>query len=127
MSYHSLEDRRVKNLLRYGDVRGEAFDDGTQLYKMRLSPYNVTYKNTIWLPIVKRAIGTSEDEINRNKRSRSAKLRVGERIEINNLFGYSSEGDSTLIRQKSIIGAKQLAKEKKRRASELKENEGIDE
>ena len=69
ISYHSLEDRLVKNVIRTGDPDGRQETDvifGTTKRIMKV----VTQK-----PIL-----PSEDEIASNTRARSAKLRVGEKI-----------------------------------------------
>lgn len=69
MSYHSLEDRMVKNLINTGNVDG---GDHRDLYGNRvgLSFHSVSRK----------AIVPTTEEIDRNPRSRSAKLRVAEKI-----------------------------------------------
>ncbi len=69
ISYHSLEDRLVKNLIRNGNVQGTEKSDpvfGTQKKIFR----NLTAK-----PIL-----PTDEEIKNNSRARSAKLRVGEKI-----------------------------------------------
>ncbi|MBK9146324.1 MAG: 16S rRNA (cytosine(1402)-N(4))-methyltransferase RsmH [Flavobacteriales bacterium] len=66
ISYHSLEDRLVKNWMRAGDLGGEEQKD---LYGNRLRAFNPSGK----------AIKPSEEEINRNPRARSARLRIAER------------------------------------------------
>jgi 16S rRNA (cytosine1402-N4)-methyltransferase len=69
MSYHSLEDRLVKNIMKTGNVKGIEHKDivyGTSKKIFRL----ITSK-----PIV-----PTEEEIKHNSRARSAKLRVGEKI-----------------------------------------------
>ncbi len=66
ISYHSLEDRLVKNWMRAGDLGGEEHKD---LFGNRLRPFNPSGK----------AIAPSEEEINRNPRARSARLRIAER------------------------------------------------
>lgn len=68
MSYHSLEDRLVKNFMRSGKADGEVEKDffGNQ---------NTPYKLITHKPIV-----PGDDEIARNSRARSAKLRIAERI-----------------------------------------------
>jgi 16S rRNA (cytosine1402-N4)-methyltransferase len=67
ISYHSLEDRRVKRFLRFGNFRGESVKD---VYGNLLSP---------WSPITRHPVLPGEDELEQNPRARSAKLRVAER------------------------------------------------
>jgi 16S rRNA (cytosine1402-N4)-methyltransferase len=67
ISYHSLEDRMVKNLLKSGNVNGEIEKDE---YGNITRPYSL---------ISKKAIEASAEEQKRNSRSRSAKMRVGEK------------------------------------------------
>ena len=67
MSYHSLEDRRVKVFFREGKLVGEADRD---LYGNRLVPFDL---------ITRKAIVPSAEEVGRNPRARSAKLRAAER------------------------------------------------
>lgn len=68
VSYHSLEDRLVKNFLRHGKFEGEVEKD---FYGNRIVPLKeITHK-----PIV-----PSEEEIEKNNRARSAKLRIAEKI-----------------------------------------------
>lgn len=69
ISYHSLEDRLVKNFLKSGNFEGEIEKD---FYGNPLKPLNV---------ITKQIITPSDQEIQFNPASRSAKLRVGEKIE----------------------------------------------
>ena len=68
LSYHSLEDRRVKRLLSTGSPLGA---ENTAI--VQESP---------WTALFKRAKSPSEAEIETNRRARSAKLRVGERISV---------------------------------------------
>ena len=68
ITYHSLEDRMVKNFIRSGKVEGTIEKD---LY----GNYEVPVKAVNRKPIV-----PGEDEINDNPRARSAKLRIAERI-----------------------------------------------
>jgi 16S rRNA (cytosine1402-N4)-methyltransferase len=69
ISYHSLEDRMVKNFMRSGLISGEVQKD---FFGNDLSPYKL---------ISRKAIMADDDEMNRNSRSRSARLRIAERKE----------------------------------------------
>lgn len=69
ISYHSLEDRLVKNFLKSGNFDGEIEKD---FYGNPLKPLNV---------VTKQIITPSDQEVQSNPASRSAKLRVGEKIE----------------------------------------------
>lgn len=69
MSYHSLEDRPVKNFFRYGNVEGEPVKD---FYGNLIHPLK---------PITRKPIVPDENEISENPRARSAKLRAAEKIE----------------------------------------------
>lgn len=68
MSYHSLEDRMVKNYMQKGKVHGEVEKD---FYGNKIVPFNV---------ITRKPVAASEEEIARNNRARSAKLRVAVKI-----------------------------------------------
>ncbi|MEG0517481.1 MAG: 16S rRNA (cytosine(1402)-N(4))-methyltransferase RsmH [Bacteroidales bacterium] len=68
ITYHSLEDRMVKNFLKAGNIEGEIKKD---FYGKSESPFEL---------ITKKPIIPSEDEIGGNTRSRSAKLRIAEKI-----------------------------------------------
>ena len=67
ISYHSLEDRLVKNFMRSGNFEGEEEKD---FYGNVLSPMQ---------PVVRKALQASDEEVARNSRARSARLRVGMR------------------------------------------------
>jgi 16S rRNA (cytosine1402-N4)-methyltransferase len=67
MSYHSLEDRLVKNYMRSGDFGGVENKD---LYGNRIRPFN---------PLSSKAIQPTDREIAMNPRARSARLRIAER------------------------------------------------
>ncbi|MDR1582816.1 MAG: 16S rRNA (cytosine(1402)-N(4))-methyltransferase RsmH [Prevotellaceae bacterium] len=67
ISYHSLEDRMVKNFIRTGNVEGHHFKD---FYGNEISPFTI---------VTKKAIVPDDNETGFNSRSRSAKLRAGER------------------------------------------------
>lgn len=64
MSYHSLEDRMVKNWMRSGDFSGAENKD---LYGNRTRPFD---------PTSNKAIQPDEEETARNPRARSARLRT---------------------------------------------------
>lgn len=68
ITYHSLEDRLVKNFMKAGNFSGKVEQD---FYGRRLSPIR---------PVGSRAIVPDDNEIASNPRSRSAKLRVAEKI-----------------------------------------------
>ena len=68
MSYHSLEDRLVKNYIRNGKLSGEAEKD-------IFGNTNVPFR-----AVAKKAVEPDAGEIARNPRARSAKLRIAERI-----------------------------------------------
>jgi len=67
ISYHSLEDRIVKNFMKYGNFEGTVEKD---FYGNELSPFNV---------ITRKPIVPDERETDINKRARSAKLRIAEK------------------------------------------------
>lgn len=67
MSYHSLEDRLVKNVMKSGNLEGIANKD---FYGNLLTPFTV---------ITRKPVIPSEVEINENSRARSAKLRIAEK------------------------------------------------
>ena len=68
LTYHSLEDRLVKNFMRYGNFSGKAEKD----FFGRL---NAPLRQINSKPII-----PDDNEIARNPRSRSAKLRVAEKL-----------------------------------------------
>ncbi len=67
LSFHSLEDRMVKNFIRSGDVRGEEERDVFGNFYKPLKAIN------------RKPITASEEELANNSRSRSAKLRIAEK------------------------------------------------
>ena len=69
ISYHSLEDRMVKNFMRSGNVEGKIEKD---FYGNDLSGIE---------PVMRKAVAPSDAEVERNPRSRSARLRVGRKKE----------------------------------------------
>lgn len=68
ITYHSLEDRLVKNFLKTGNFEGKAEQDFFGNIK---SPFKLI-NNKVIVP--------SDEEIERNPRSRSAKLRIAELV-----------------------------------------------
>ncbi|MBO4486987.1 MAG: 16S rRNA (cytosine(1402)-N(4))-methyltransferase RsmH [Bacteroidaceae bacterium] len=68
MTYHSLEDRIVKNFIRSGNAEGKIESD---FYGNRLAPLRA---------VNNKVITPSSEEQATNPRSRSAKLRIGEKI-----------------------------------------------
>ena len=67
ISYHSLEDRLVKNFRRSGNFEGKVEQD---FFGRATAPFEV---------ITRKAIVPSAEEVERNPRSRSAKMRVAEK------------------------------------------------
>ena len=68
MSYHSLEDRLVKNLISKGKFKGEVEKD---FFGNEIKPLGA---------VSRKAIVASEEEIKLNNRARSAKLRVAVKL-----------------------------------------------
>jgi len=67
ITYHSLEDRIVKNVMKAGNAEGHVEQD---FYGRISSPYRLVTKVTV----------PTDEEQQQNPRSRSAKLRIAERI-----------------------------------------------
>ena len=70
LTYHSLEDRMVKNYMRSGNAEGKVEEN---FFGNRLSPLR---------PVNNKVIVPDADEQERNPRSRSAKLRIAEKVEM---------------------------------------------
>ncbi|MCB0493541.1 MAG: 16S rRNA (cytosine(1402)-N(4))-methyltransferase RsmH [Cyclobacteriaceae bacterium] len=68
MSYHSLEDRMVKNYINTGKVYGELEKD---FYGNPIRPFGA---------INRKPITAGEEELEQNNRARSAKLRIAEKL-----------------------------------------------
>lgn len=68
ITYHSLEDRMVKNIMKTGNVEGKMEKD---FFGRTETPFKLI-NNKVIIP--------SEEELERNPRSRSAKLRIAEKI-----------------------------------------------
>lgn len=66
LTYHSLEDRMVKNFMRSGNVEGEVQKD---FFGRNLCP---------WKAVGKQPVSPEASEVERNPRARSARLRVAE-------------------------------------------------
>ncbi len=68
LTYHSLEDRMVKNFIRAGRVDGKVEQD---FYGRKLTP---------WRAVNNKVIVPTAEEQEENPRSRSAKLRIAEKL-----------------------------------------------
>lgn len=68
ITYHSLEDRLVKNFMKTGNIEGKVTKD---FYGRNLSPLKL---------ITSKPIVPDEEEIEANPRSRSAKMRIAELV-----------------------------------------------
>lgn len=71
ITYHSLEDRLVKNFLKTGNLEGKETKD---FFGRSLSPFRL---------VTSKPIVPDESEIEANPRARSAKLRVAEKVGVN--------------------------------------------
>ena len=69
ITFHSLEDRLVKNFFKHGSFNEEVEN-----------PFENTIKEKVFELINKKPITASKDELEKNSRSRSAKLRVAKKI-----------------------------------------------
>ena len=67
ISYHSLEDRRVKRFFRYGNLEGKPVRD---LYGHLITP---------WRELTQKPVMATEAEISANSRARSARVRCASR------------------------------------------------
>jgi 16S rRNA (cytosine1402-N4)-methyltransferase len=66
ITFHSLEDRIVKQFFKSGDEDAQLAD-----------PVYGTRKTTPFEPLNKKPIEPSNEEVSKNPRSRSARLRIG--------------------------------------------------
>lgn len=73
ISYHSLEDRRVKRFFRYGNFENKPMRD---FYGNLLAP---------WSECERKPIEAGADEVEANPRARSARLRIAERLANENI------------------------------------------
>jgi 16S rRNA (cytosine1402-N4)-methyltransferase len=69
ITYHSLEDRLVKNMMKAGNTDGKAEQD---FFGRKKAPLKI---------VNNKVIEPSDEELQRNPRSRSAKLRIAEKAE----------------------------------------------
>lgn len=162
MSYHSLEDRRIKQLFRDGVIQGRSVigssDARHQGGRKRsdesstLSISSTTVTNP-WRVLNKRAVVPTDEELQLNRRSRSAKLRCAEQViqhtqrisngvdtittstsTIGEVVGPSAEQSSPVVAMKQhltskksgggkVMGAKQLAKLRRRSMSDEEDEE----
>jgi 16S rRNA (cytosine1402-N4)-methyltransferase len=70
LSYHSIEDRLVKNFMKHGAA--EHTENPLDLYGGSKSPYKI---------ITKKPVEPSEEEVEENPRARSARLRIAEKAD----------------------------------------------
>lgn len=68
MSYHSLEDRMVKNFMRSGSVDGQVEKD---FFGRTSTPFEI---------VTRKVVAPTDEEIERNPRSRSAKMRAAVKL-----------------------------------------------
>lgn len=75
ITYHSLEDRMVKNFIKDGYI-------GDAGQKTPEDPYNLIHgiRGSVFRAVNRHPIVPSEEEISANTRARSAKLRIAEKI-----------------------------------------------
>lgn len=69
ITFHSIEDRIVKNFFKQA---GTGEDEN--------NPFSTAQKQTVFKTVYKKPVTPGEEELKRNPRSRSAKLRVAEKI-----------------------------------------------
>ncbi len=69
ITFHSIEDRMVKNFFRQGSFEEEPDN-----------PFESLAKNSTFKLVNKKPVTAGEEELKRNNRSRSAKLRVAEKL-----------------------------------------------
>lgn len=70
ITFHSLEDRVVKNFFKKG-IWEDAVED---------NPFQQDTRVALLKPVTKKPVTATDEELKRNSRSRSAKLRVAEKI-----------------------------------------------
>ena len=67
ITYHSLEDRMVKNIMKTGNIEGKSVQD---FFGNTQTPFKI---------VNNKVITANQEELERNPRSRSAKLRIAEK------------------------------------------------
>jgi 16S rRNA (cytosine1402-N4)-methyltransferase len=96
MSYHSLEDRRIKSLMKHQSLQNKS--------------------NLPGRPQFQRAVTPSEAEIKRNRRARSARLRVATRLGVDdeefNLPRRYKHDKYTAMKKVGLRGNKEMEKMK---------------
>eukprot|EP00825_Cyclidium_porcatum_P028681 TRINITY_DN30870_c0_g1_i2.p1 TRINITY_DN30870_c0_g1~~TRINITY_DN30870_c0_g1_i2.p1 ORF type:complete len:409 (-),score=20.47 TRINITY_DN30870_c0_g1_i2:155-1381(-) len=95
MSYHSLEDRLVKNFFKAGNFEGEVKKD---FFGNPIVPFKLINRK----PIV-----ASQDELNENNRARSSKLRIAEK--------YQQMASSNILKEKQISEVTEPKKQVKKK------------
>lgn len=123
MSYHSLEDRRIKRYMK-GEATTDLHDDDNEDNDKRFppasrieSPASEASSSNMWKILTKRPVTPRDEEIAHNRRARSAKLRCAERIDPKASKCDLRQVDGSGKR----LGAKQLRK--LRLLEEQKDNE----
>lgn len=71
ITFHSIEDRVVKQFFKKGNVAEDVVENPFEMVETEKSP---------WKAVTKKPITASQEELKRNTRARSAKLRVVERV-----------------------------------------------
>jgi 16S rRNA (cytosine1402-N4)-methyltransferase len=91
MSYHSLEDRRVKQFIKFGQSEKLSLKKAN---REKLREYTgdrddickkLDDKHVVWKELTKKSVTPSDEEIRINYRARSARLRAAMRIDTNPL------------------------------------------
>eukprot|EP01038_Epipyxis_sp_PR26KG_P012978 gene12978-17403_t len=118
LSYHSLEDRIVKNLLKQSPSVAESSKVNNDNNYINNNDNNNNDNDNcyVWKPLFKRAMVPSDEEIKINRRARSAKLRVAEVFDLNKKIddnnGNEIDIKKSILRKNRMpkLGAKELAK-----------------
>lgn len=105
MSYHSLEDRRIKRYMKGEAPVTDPRDDDDEEDETPPSELPSSDSN-VWKILTKRPVIATVDEVKLNRRARSAKLRCAERIDPNAPKYDLNQIDGSGKR----LGAKQLRK-----------------